>query len=478
MIGHLLRSATFATWSNLIARSIGPLVLLPVMLTRLETAEIAFWLLLSSIAGLQSVLDLGFSSTFARMISLAAGGATSFARPHDPASRSGSDDQNAALIAKITAAMSWVYARTTLCAIAILMLAGSWALSKPIAELPDQQQGWLSWFFFLSSSAVSFYGNRYGAYLQGLNRIASWQRSQAMVGAMAVLGGLVTLLLGGGLLALVVVTQTCGMTGVIATRLLSQKAATESGIATQKTAVLDREIVSAAWTSAWRSGIGLALTSGLLQVSNLLYAQVGSSAQLASYLLGLRLIQAINQFSQAPLYSKLPELTRLWASGRHAEQILVAKRGMRRAYWVFVLAFAIVGFAAPPALEAIGSRAEFPGAALWALLGAGFLLVRYGALHLQLYSTTNHIVWHVVTAGYAAIFMTTSMIMYPVVGVFAFPLGVLAGHLGFYSWYSAKHSYRAFSLKFMEFEGATSALPLSTFFVSAVIMILLDAAGR
>ena len=53
---------------------------------------------------------------------------------------------------------------------------------------------------------------------------------------------------------------------------------------------VNKDIFDAVWPSAWRSGIGLFLTSGLTQVSSLIYAQVGSTSGIASYLLALLLI--------------------------------------------------------------------------------------------------------------------------------------------------------------------------------------------
>ena len=61
------------------------------------------------------------------------------------------------------------------------------------------------------------------------------------------------------------------------------------------------------------------MTYGLVQASGILYAQVGTAASIASYLLALSLIQTVSQFSQAPFYSKLPAFARLFAEGKKSE---------------------------------------------------------------------------------------------------------------------------------------------------------------
>jgi len=45
----------------------------------------------------------------------------------------------------------------------------------------------------------------------------------------------------------------------------------------------------------------------------------------------------------------------------------------------------------------------------------------------------------------------------PVLGIGAFPIGLLIANVGFYSWYCAIHSYRAYALRFPRFEMETAA---------------------
>ncbi len=86
---------------------------------------------------------------------------------------------------------------------------------------------------------------------------------------------------------------------------------------------------------------------------------------------------------------------------------------------------------------------------------------RYGAMHLNLYSTTNHIISHVANGVSGVVFVVVSALLVPRAGVYAFPAGLLAGNLGFYAWYSALHSYRAFNLRFWSFERWSMLPPLT-----------------
>jgi hypothetical protein len=168
----------------------------------------------------------------------------------------------------------------------------------------------------------------------------------------------------------------------------------------------------------------------------------------------------VSQLSQAPFYSKLPLLARLRSEGNLEKQIQVAKRGMTLAYWTYAIGFIMLGLFATPLLKLIGSNAEFVTPLLWGIMGLSMFAERYGAMHIHLYSTTNHIIWHIATGVSGIIYLVVSLSLFSRIDVYAFPLGTLIGYLAFFSWYSAMHSYKFFGLNFWKFEKFTMIPPL------------------
>jgi hypothetical protein len=73
-------------------------------------------------------------------------------------------------------------------------------------------------------------------------------------------------------------------------------------------------------------------------------------------------------------------------------------------------------------------------------------------MHIQLYSITNHIVWHIANGITGVIMLLSSLVLYPVIEVYAFPMALVIGYLGFYAWYCSGYSYRAFNLGFFAYE--------------------------
>ena len=119
------------------------------------------------------------------------------------------------------------------------------------------------------------------------------------------------------------------------------------------------------------------------------------------------------------------------------------------------------------------SNIIFVSPLLWVLMGYAFFAERYGAMHLQLYSVTNHIIWHIVNGISGLIYIFVSFLLFPFINIYAFPLGILIGYLSFYCWYSAKRSYGVFNLNFVNFESHTVLKPfivLSTYSLAVLVI--------
>lgn len=451
LAARLWHSPTFTTWGSTATRSLSVLLVLPLLLRQLSPPEIAVWYLLSTIIGLQTLADLGFAPTFTRLIAYAMGGVERIGVPSPSPAGSLRRDPNWALVERIWSTMRVIYWRVTIAAVVLLGLLGTWALVRPMRVLENPNRGWTAWGVVLVVSGSVLWANVFGAYLQGLNKVALFRRWEALTSLCAILTSFVVLLMGGRLLALVVANQAWAIVNVFRNWQLSR--IVEGGrLQTFRNMGVDPEVFDVAWPAAWRSGLGISFSRGVVHASGLIYAQVAEAAALSTYLLAFRAIQMIAELSQAPFYSKLPVLARLRSEGRFAEQLRLAQRAMRLAYWTYAAGFVVIGVTGSALLHAIGSRVEFADNRLWALLGLGLFAERYGAMHIQLYSTTNRIVWHVATGVTGVIYLGVSLALLRPLGVFAFPIAIVAGNLGFYCWYSARRVYSTFGVDFFPFE--------------------------
>ena len=453
-------SAVLTSWGSQVTRGLRLVVLLPLVLGRLEIGEIAVWLLFSTILSYIALIDFGLTATFSRAIAYAMGGAESIGDLRRAPEPGPGSSPNEPLLGRICSTQQAVYRRFSLLILVPIGLIGTLALVRPIAALSAREPAWIAWGVVLLGLAARLRDNQFVGYLTGADRIALLARWQTLVEAGSVATCVAVLVAGGGLLELIVAEQLWVVLGMLRNRGLCRRI--RGGLFRRCVGgPFDPKIFDSLWQRVWRSGVGIVFSFGLPQASGLIYAQVAGPAEAAAFLLNWRLIQMIGMFSMPPFYTLLPRLASLRAQGRVPEQVRLARRGMSLSAAAFAAGFALTGLLGAELLRLAGSKASFDGGWLWWLIGLAFLADRFGAMHLQLYSTTNHIIWHRVSFGYGIGFAVVSLALLPYAGAFAFPAGLLAGLLGFYVPMTLRHSYPTFELSFRRFDGVVLAVPLA-----------------
>jgi hypothetical protein len=451
----------------------GLAVLLPIVLPRLSPPEVLVWQMLSTITLLTTWVDFGFSPTFARVIAFARGGGgfSDLHIPHSARKRlSGSADKLS--VGAVIAAQNRVYRRLIVIAMALTIVGGTIALLQPVSGLSDPNQGWLAWTFTLASSALLLLNGAAISVVTGFNHVAETRRRDAVLGGLQIATAALVALAGGKLLAIV----ACYSVWLVPLYFLNWRQARTLGGVTPRTGMVgERDVLIAVWPAAWRSGVGIFMSAGIIQASGLIYAQFATPATAAGYLLAIRAITAASQLSQAPFYSKLPALARLRAEGRTDDLLKLAVRGMGFAQWSFVAGALGVLFVAPYLLDLTHSSVSLPGFTMLALLSAAFFAERYSSMHIQLYSLGNHIVWHIANGVTGLLMIGLFVALRPFIGDLAMPSAMLGAYGGFCAWYASRLSLRSLEVARSSFEWRTTALPglvlLTAFAVGALLNI-------
>lgn len=464
------------TWGSFFSRTAGVLLVLPLTLRRLELGEIVVWYLFTTIFSLQWILDLGFGSTASRAVSYAAAGALKIG---EPLGRSAAAAEpfapNSLLLARIVHTLRWTYLALGAVAVVLLATFGTWALIEPVHALPDPREAWTCWILILACYPIGMWGNQYWVYLEGINQVALTRRWDMFTGFATSASMAIALLAGWGLLGLVIAYHAWALLRVVIFRQLSVSHRSLIALTPQRSGI-DREIFAHLWAGAWRSGIGGLMSYGLNGAASFMVAHAGNASAAASYLVSYRLLEAVLQFSQAPFYGKLPALVRLRATGDLPALISLARRGMLMGYWCFIAGFIGLGVSADLILRLIGSRATFAEPRLWAVMGLAMLSHFFGAMHIQLYSTTDRIIWHVANTVAGCIFVVVCWGLLGRIGVYAVSVGWLCGYAGFYGWYSASHSYRSIRVGAWQFDRGL-AVPPALIMVAYALIAFLSPSG-
>lgn len=464
----LWESPTVTTWASLTSRSISVVAILPLILIKFPTEEIALWYLFMTIIGFQLIADMGFSATFTRVFAYAMGGDSGKMDYLQIKTKSEHRNPNWATVTKIYSTMSRVYLWIAATWFIFLVLFGSLAVIRPISHTSNQGVCWIAWGIVIISSTIRIFGAKYTSYITGLNEIALLKRWEIFVWIVLTGVSIVVLLLECGFIWLVLSNQGMVIINVVINRYLALNLKT-GFINKNKKTYFDKELFWKIWSRVWRSGIGILMSAGIVQGTGIIYAQIGSTGNIASYLLALTIIRMISQYSQAPFYTKIPLLARLMAEGNIVKQRKIAESGMRLSFWTLIIGIVTVGIFAPTILILIKSNANFVDKWLWSLMGLGTLLERYGAMHVQLYSTTNNIIWHTANGFTGVIFVTLVLLTYKLIGIYSFPVCQIISNLSFYTWYSAKHSYSVFKMDFKDYERKTSFYPLLSMLIYLVL---------
>lgn len=460
MLRRLWHSPTATTWGSLAVRLAAVVIVLPFVLVRFAPPEVAVWQLFSTMFMLALMMDFGLAPTFTRLLSYARGGASVGEMLRMRASEgSGRRPPNTESAALVMSALRWLYPRMALGVTLLLAVLGTLGLLRPIAQTADTTQAWIAWSLVLATTGLTLWGGSYAAALQGMDKVAVMRRWEVATGLGQVASSIAVVALGGSLLALVAAYQSWAVVGALRSRWLLRRLHPELFA---QAAAPHPEVMRVMWPSAWRSGVGVLMSAGVIQASGIIYSQLAPATEVAAYLLALRLMTVISQFCQAPYYSKLPRLAQLQATGQQPEQLLLAQHGMRIAYWVFVAGALAVSFGAEPLLGLIGSRTGFVPAGVWALMALAFFAERFGAMHLQLYSLTNHIVWHIANGVTGVAMIAIAAAAYPRIGSYAFPAAMLIAYAGFYAVYAVFNSRRAYQFNLWRFERGISVPPAMT----------------
>jgi hypothetical protein len=434
-LGGFWHSPTLNTWLNLCVQSLAFLVLLPLSLRSLSDAGVSVFFLLLSVLGLQIVFNFGFQPTFARLIAYATGGLSVEAMPDlreksRPESTPGAENANIESFQRICAAMLTIHFRLAAFAGFFLVTVGSLAMRQPISQLENPVDGWLAWGIVLSGFFLKIRYSNYQTFLTGSGHVALVQRWQALFSALSLGSMILALTLTRSISVVVLSHQLWVLLSLLCYREMAIRLSGKRFPTWQRTKA-DSLVQRIAWRNAWRSGLGIIGSKLSQQSLGFIYAQFGSSASVATFLIAMRLIEAVENFSMAPFYSRLPQLNKLRARSQHYQLEDLAAKRMRYAHWVYLLGFIAATAVGPLLLSHTGSDITFPQQMLWYTLGLAFMLQRFGGMHLQLYSTTNHIIWHWVSLTQGILIVGLALVLALPYQALGLAIAIFTGNLVF-----------------------------------------------
>lgn len=457
------------TWGNLTAKSSNLLILLPIVLRTFSKEDVVVWYLYFTVVSLQLLIDFGFLPTFSRLFSYAYSGLSIIQIKDIRNNRSADGSINHDSIERIYFATKKVYLWLAIISFLLATTLGSYMVYEPVSRATNPEGAWIGWFIVVSIASFNLYANSLVAFLQGINKVAMVQRWQMLTSFFAVISSACAVYLTKSLYIGIMAYYIWQIINyIINVYLVKREYSFNSSSADFKESrVIVSEII---WPTAWRSGLGVMMSMGLIQLSGMVVAKIETSSQAASYMLALQIIRAISSFSQAPFYSKLPELSALYAKGDLSAVLKRAKQGMRTSFYIFCGMYFIVSLLSGNFLKIIDSKTLFPDILMWSIIGFGFLIERYGAMQIQLYTLSNHIIWHIANGVTGLIMTGLTFVLYGYLGIYSFPIAMFMAYLLFFVPYVSLQTYKEFKLTFLNHE-RDNFIPILILFSIGILLI-------
>ena len=469
---RLLNSPTIATWFAFLSKSVGLIVLFPLLLTTFSKEIISVFFLFEIFIGLQMLANVGFHSTLVRAVAYAAGGSKEITIHFSSPPTIEKDIINWDLIERIYSTIHYLLSGIAILFFLFLSTLGSLSVNNSIQLTSQQDLLWASWVCIIVATVINQWGQKYVIYLKGLNKVALVMKWQGVFNFFTILSSSIILILTKDIFFVILVLQLGVILNVIRNRWLCKRVFNNKFTKFKKRG-FDKKIFQGIFPSSWRMWVAQLTSYGTIQASGIIYAQVGNVDSVSSYLIALRTINYIKQFSNAPFYSKIPLYSRLFIKNNISELIKVVKRGMFLSFSTFTVLIICVGLCGDRILSIIHSNANFVDLKLWTILSIAIWFERYGAMHIQLYSITNHIIAHVANGVSSIIYLVITFLLLPFYGILSFPIALLIGNLGFYSWYAAIFSNKIIKINRLQFELESSIIPFGVILLYTIIVLII-----
>jgi hypothetical protein len=466
MISRFFFSPSIATWASFVARAI-PVFFLPVLVgLQFDSFFLAYWMILVTLQGLQLLLETSLTVSFVRGFSYAMGGAQHL-QIERASVASERRSPNHLLLSRTWNMGCLLFAAIGGVTGVLLYSFGAWSGAQLIDKLPSQFEALGALAVFAMGGAFRAFGGLHLSYLYGVERIALTRWWETGFWLLAFVTAAASILSGAGMLSIALAYQIPLAAQVLWNMWLCRR--DQRGRAGFERALRpDFDILIQLWPGIWRTGLGTTLFIGATQGAGLYFATVGEAEEVAAFLFAMSLIRPLGQFAQVPFFTKLPTLARMQAAGEREAQRKIAQRSMMLSYALH--AFMVLGMAAtlPLILGLLDSQVEVP-VLLWLLIGLAGYIERMGAMHLQLYATTNHVLFHWANGLAAIIYIGLAALILPGLGVYAFPLAQILALLVAYVPIGMWNSYKTFGLPIPAFELKTSIFPLSALVIVTLV---------
>jgi hypothetical protein len=469
-------SPTFMTWFSFSAKSLSVLVVLPLILYNFNTTEVGLWFLFSTLFGIQVIADLGFGPTFIRLISYAMSGLKSLDDIGvKKQKKQESVEPNWDLIISLNKKMRLVFVIVSLVSVSFVAFIALVFLDKPIENLECPSHGYGLLALILFTLFCKIYSKCYVCLISGLNQVALLRRWEGIIVYLQILSSIIMLITTGSFNLLVLTNQFWILVGILNVYLLQKRVLLDNigqRLADIKPSHIKRsEFLYNVINPAWKSGLGTFSSFGVNQFSALILVDFLSENDLVLYLFTFRLINTISEVARVPFYANLPHLAKNYHLLTSQELVEIIKKKIDLAIVLATVPLLLVSIFGDFVLPLFFNDSDHFSIELWFLFSLNLILERLGAMHFQMHSLSNKVVWHKANLIYGLVFVIVVTLTIDAFGLVTIPTAMLIANLFYYTPNALIASSKTYGYNFLSFNRKIIACIVFTASVNLAIIL-------
>lgn len=468
----VIESPTLMTWGNLLSSSGKLLILTPLILTRYNVDEIAFWYLLLTVNSFVVVVDFGFYPTFSRIVSYVFHGLNKIVDISKKDNFEGNGKPSWEFMEKIYGTINSTYFFLSFFIGIFIFFASFSSVDLIIKRTSNQSVLWYAYSLFLLSVVLAFFARRSDTIIIGTNHVALINRWNIINNLFNSLSSILIVFYGLGIEWLAVNQLFFSLLLIIRNYYL-ESTICDSRFRSFKMLSFNLDIFKWVWGPTWKSGVLILASTGLTQVTGLIYSSMSTSQELTAYLLTLKLVTTISQFSQAPFYSKLPKFNGLRVKGNLDTLISETAQAIFMSLLVFIVGISLLLFLGDFLLVFIDANTKLESSSFIILMGFVWFFERHHAMHAQIYITTNKIPFYKTAIISGIINVSLIYLLVPKIGVWGFPSSLALSNLVINNWWNVKISLESINQKFIPYFRKSALVPLVLLILLSIIRIFL-----
>ncbi len=401
-MSSLIDKGLFATWLSIAVKIIPVAAILPYLLINYEKPISNFWLILISFTSFGLVFEFGLTSTFERFIAYLRSG------------KNISENSKGLTLNEIIFTSKRLFFLLSAIVFFGFLVLGSLFILTPMnlaieasiyLTLPNMVCLWIYVIFCTSIGLFNFF---YSSIFRGFNKIYEYRIRESIAYGFILLLALSALLI---LNDFIIFAYIYFSSPLIVLLLLRNKFNNLKIYTQPKTH--DKNLLQTIWGSAWRSGLGVLISSAMINFSGIVVAQFLNPSSTSAFLVSLRILQSFIAICNPIYYVKIPRLAYLYKSTGPSSVLSEASARKLVTLFLYLLLIYSITTLLPYINKFINEPIVILDKLSWCILCIGFLFERLSGLYIQTFSLSNIIVWHRVNLATFLSFIFISSLLFP-----------------------------------------------------------------